>query len=347
MKVEKYSSLRIIAILVAISLISISCKDSEKKIVQHPNQNYLNQVETRVNSLSETNKKNRNQLLSDLKSNSTYKELVEQKTISPDYLTLLSAINYGVRFNHINEGKGRTAISSSQQTNINKQSNSSDKMNFVVKVISLTTPDNGGLTKELVEVFDRYKQSYGMYGESQVEVGTSQMIPEFDISAIITMMNPNSRQNLNSLYEANKSVSTWFKDDLNYYFPYLANKKSYNLHLKEVYPNSPYVLNVHVEITANKLFADYKANQVMADEKYLNKKLAVTGVIGEIGKDIFNTPEVSLKIDYLQNVKCQFDESDLKLLSKLRKGSRITIIGVCEGKPVVDVLLKDCKIYDN
>ncbi|MDX9925554.1 MAG: hypothetical protein RBS48_12395, partial [Ignavibacteriaceae bacterium] len=51
---------------------------------------------------------------------------------------------------------------------------------------------------------------------------------------------------------------------------------------------------VVIKITASQLVADYKANQVAADSKYKGNIVEVTGTISTIGKDIMDTPYISL-----------------------------------------------------
>ena len=106
-------------------------------------------------------------------------------------------------------------------------------------------------------------------------------------------------------------------------------------------------MNVDIEVSATKLFKDYEANEIAADEVYKGKKIAVTGIIGDIGNDVFNDPYVSLKIDILQNVNCYFDDENKKIISKLRKGQKVTIIGTCRGKSLnIMVSLGDCKLWE-
>ena len=148
--------------------------------------------------------------------------------------------------------------------------------------------------------------------------------------------------------EANNSISSWFpyKSNQTLAYPFISNLKGYNQHVKRVYSNSPYILNVDFEITAKQLFNDYENNEVAADEKYKKKKLAVTGIIKQISKDAFNNPFVSLKVGFLKSVSCYFDDKHNKLISKLQKGQKITITGTCKGKSLgMLVVVKDCKVW--
>ncbi len=100
-------------------------------------------------------------------------------------------------------------------------------------------------------------------------------------------------------------------------------------------------------MSASELFSEYDQNEVAADEKYKNKTIAVTGTIDDIGKDIMDDPYLSLGIGYLQSVNCYFSDENKSIISKVSKGEKITIIGVCKGKTLnISVSLHDCKIFE-
>ena len=99
-----------------------------------------------------------------------------------------------------------------------------------------------------------------------------------------------------------------------------------------------------VAISAVQLYAQYEANEVEADNKYKGKVLAVTGVAGDIGKDIMDEAYVLLSSgDALGmfGVQCFFSESEEQNFSNLRTGQQLTIKGRCDGK-FGNVFLKDC-----
>ncbi len=97
-------------------------------------------------------------------------------------------------------------------------------------------------------------------------------------------------------------------------------------------------------VSSKKLYADYDANGVAADEKYKDKVIRVTGKVTTIDRDIMDKIYVTLKGDeYFGDVQCFFAEDHTKTASKLSKGQRITVKGKCEGK-MMNVLLKGCII---
>lgn len=94
------------------------------------------------------------------------------------------------------------------------------------------------------------------------------------------------------------------------------------------------------------LVQEYAANEVRADGRYKGKILAITGTVDTVGKDILNTPYVTLKgsSDGFRSVQCFFGKAGEPELAMLRTGGTITIRGRCAGL-MMNVLLKDCAVH--
>ena len=104
----------------------------------------------------------------------------------------------------------------------------------------------------------------------------------------------------------------------------------------KVTPNS----NPSVIITASKLYKEYNANEIAADEKYKGKIIEVTGVIRDIGNDIMDNAYITLVGDeYFGDIQCYFNEKSV--VAKLSKGKRITVIGSCSGL-MINVQINNC-----
>ncbi len=109
---------------------------------------------------------------------------------------------------------------------------------------------------------------------------------------------------------------------------------------------APVVTEPAIQVTATKLIADYKANEVSADAKYKNKIVEVSGVVKTIGKDILDTPYIALTNGEqysFESVQCMFSEKDESQLANVSKDDRITLRGEVSGK-LGNVLVKGCKI---
>ena len=101
-----------------------------------------------------------------------------------------------------------------------------------------------------------------------------------------------------------------------------------------------------VSVSAETLIREYEANEVAADVAYKGKRLAVFGKVESIGKDILDTPYVTLSSNgehAFASVQCMFDDAAIGHLSTLTKGVSVTVEGTCDGK-LGNVLLKDCSL---
>ncbi len=100
-------------------------------------------------------------------------------------------------------------------------------------------------------------------------------------------------------------------------------------------------------VSAIRLMNAYKENEVAADSQYKGHLVEVHGTIDTIGKDILDTPYVSLKASYNQydfgTVQCMFDKNSQSQLASLSKGTEITLHGRVSGK-LGNVIVRDCSI---
>lgn len=332
-------------------LVSGIPKSENKSVVREekkgkPYQAYFQQVEKNVSQLTPERKQAREKLLSDLKNNPIYQKLVVGKEVSAEYLPLLSAISNSI------QAVGADGFSLDEKI-VQKISGSADgeqKIDFFAKTVALAIPDmNGGLTPEIVELFDLYRKKFKSYGESNVMFDMNKnatKVEDFDLTPFFVMIEPTNKEFQNQFYEAKKKGLSSWNEEGNYTYPYLATKSGFISHLKEVNPDSPYIPKVDVEINASDLYAAYHANEVSADEQYKGKRISITGTIGMIGKDVFDNPYISFRIGYLQGVNCYFSDENNKIISQLSKGQKITIIGTCRGMTLTDVIVKDCEIWE-
>lgn len=312
-------------------------------------QTYLDKVTANVNSLAEDRKILRQNMIDKLQATETYKNLVINKTTSTEYLPLMTAINQGLRtFN----GDAFTTDQSLAKR-IENSNNGKDKIDFVIASASLSTAHKG-YTKELVEVFERYRKKFDLYGLPSKVYSVNGESKEdikhpYNMTSIFYHIAPNNKT-LNAIYEANKKgAGRWFSytKGQDYVYEYLATKKGYLEYAKQVNPNNPYILKVDYEVTANQLYQAYDANEIAADDKYKGKKLAVTGRISEIS-EILGDIHVDLKTgDGIGWTKISCNMEDRDVVSKLRKGQKVTIIGTCDGLTLnVSIDLEDCKIWN-
>ncbi len=100
-----------------------------------------------------------------------------------------------------------------------------------------------------------------------------------------------------------------------------------------------------IKIDAEKLWEEYDNNEVLADSKYKNKQLQVTGIVARIQNDLFDGNPYIVLEGYsgatMMGVQCDFDNSYEPRISKLKKGEEITVTGINKGN-FINILLKDC-----
>ena len=95
---------------------------------------------------------------------------------------------------------------------------------------------------------------------------------------------------------------------------------------------------------AAEIYAAYESNEIAADAKYLNKNTCVTGIVYQVGKDINNAPYVELSAsdnEYL-NVRCYLKNDQTNYAANIRKGQRVSLLGLGNGFPIHSVQLRDC-----
>ncbi|MDQ0592727.1 hypothetical protein QFZ37_001096 [Chryseobacterium ginsenosidimutans] len=113
-----------------------------------------------VKSLPKDKLEDRNNALTELQKSSTYQKLIINQEVSPEYLIILIAISSGITYSKDDE----FAVDESLYSKIQKSENGEDKIIFVTRIIGLALPTNGGLTKEIIGVFERYKKRFKWYG---------------------------------------------------------------------------------------------------------------------------------------------------------------------------------------
>ena len=103
---------------------------------------------------------------------------------------------------------------------------------------------------------------------------------------------------------------------------------------------------VTMRVTAKTLLKDYEANELAFEEKYVDKVLAVTGTIDDVGRAI-DSLSVGFKAESggtLNQVTAYFSESHKSALAKLKKGQSVTVKCRCKGVSVGVILLANCGV---
>jgi len=99
------------------------------------------------------------------------------------------------------------------------------------------------------------------------------------------------------------------------------------------------------KVTALALAGAYKDNEVAADATYKGQIVEVSGTVDTIGKDVLDTPYITLATGQysFESVQCMFAKSDEPQLATVTKGQSITLRGEVSGK-MGNVLVRGCSI---
>ncbi|MFA8450332.1 MAG: hypothetical protein ACEPOW_06540 [Bacteroidales bacterium] len=98
-----------------------------------------------------------------------------------------------------------------------------------------------------------------------------------------------------------------------------------------------------INTTAIQIIKEYSENEVAADLKFKGKRISISGTIGNLSRDILNNVYICLKgrdKDF-RSVQCYI--ADAELVSRLKKGETVTVVGTCEGM-MMNILIKNCDL---
>ncbi len=308
-------------------------------------ESYNSSVLKDIAALSTEEQKKRDSIYTILRSNQTYKDLVENKSTDQKYFLLLEAIG------EILASWDKDGFSITEDV-AEKIQRDKIQIDFIVNLAMIII--RGGLPSELVEALDRYRSKYGLYQAKgtvlyDVNDGKSDKLRNnLNLVVAFGVIDPKNHKTLDGISEAAiAGIHEWRKEKSKTTNPYtyLYNKKEFNEYLKNNYLESKYILNHDAEISAEQLFAAYDANEVAADNNYKNKQLLIIGTVNEISKDF--TDAIIVQLDgggYIQEVWCYFEDS--KAAANLSKGDRIRVIGRCKGFVMKNVIIEDCKLAE-
>lgn len=213
---------------------------NEKTVTEESYKYYRSWSNEAISLLDNAEKKKRDEFISELKSTKTYTELVNQKTVSVDYIPIFNAIANGITYLN---SKGGFSVEDEIMTRVEQLKNGEDKAKFVVNTLLLAQTSKGGIPLELLPVFDLYKAKYKLYGEPSVYYDAKGTEKEknqynYDFTPIFSILDHQNKETLNAVLEAKqKGISKWRKDE-GLEFPYLSNSAEYTKRLLTINPDS-------------------------------------------------------------------------------------------------------------
>ena len=98
-------------------------------------------------------------------------------------------------------------------------------------------------------------------------------------------------------------------------------------------------------ISATDFYKEYSANETSANAKYLDKVIAVEGVISAIELENADEPTVALiTATPDMTVSCGFKKELLSEVKKLKPNDKIKIKGKCDGMGMFGVVITQCSL---
>ena len=101
-----------------------------------------------------------------------------------------------------------------------------------------------------------------------------------------------------------------------------------------------------MQVEIRQILSAYEGNEVAADNRYKGNQVQVTGIVGDIKKDIMDNLYVTLgtgKEFEIPQIQAFFDDSMNSQLGSLKKGQRLTVVCTIKGL-MMNVLGEDCII---
>ncbi|WKZ83960.1 OB-fold putative lipoprotein [Ralstonia pickettii] len=96
-------------------------------------------------------------------------------------------------------------------------------------------------------------------------------------------------------------------------------------------------------VKAQELFGAYEDNEVAADQKYKDKSLLVTGTVQSIDKDFTDSIVVKLASgNPFMAVHAYLDDQHAAMAASLKKGAKVALVCVGDGRIVGSPMLKGC-----
>lgn len=101
-----------------------------------------------------------------------------------------------------------------------------------------------------------------------------------------------------------------------------------------------------IQVTSEKLYSDFYANEENANKVYLNKIINVAGSVTAINKN--NDGSITLQLqsgDAMGSVICKMEIRESDKAGKVTSGTMLSVNGMCTGY-LMDVVLVNCSLTE-
>ena len=96
-------------------------------------------------------------------------------------------------------------------------------------------------------------------------------------------------------------------------------------------------------LTTDILVSEFEKNESVAEKKYKNLIIEISGQISEINENGENGTNCILKSDMMSSVICEFEPGKDKIIRKYTKGDSVIILGKYSGF-LMDIILNTCSV---
>lgn len=327
-------TIQILSLFITLAVLS-SCNGGQTDLDKQVEE-YKIGLENRIKELSKEHKSKRDSFLLLINKNPVYISITTNKKLSQDNLEFFEELGYSF----LSLDQNGFSI------NGNFREKSTPTQLDMVKHLCVLQL-RGGIPPQFYKAYFEYLNIYGHQGEKGKTFylnDTSFIIEKkYNITSLGVILNPKNEKALDEFYLAQDYKWNYNFDLETNFNPQYINWKSFNEYLKKVYPNSPYYKSYDTFISANSLYEQYEEHEIKADALYKGKRLALYGVIEDLGLDILDNPYITLKTsNLLFNVTCYFEKKES--IIELSKNQEINIIGECDGK-LGNVMIKNSEVW--
>jgi hypothetical protein len=109
---------------------------------------------------------------------------------------------------------------------------------------------------------------------------------------------------------------------------------------------APAVAETAIQVEVKSLLAEYKNNEVRADQLYKGKLIETTGKVDDVKKSLTDSIYVTVgtgQVFEIPQVQCHPDDNQAGRAAQLNKGDKVTVRGRVSGL-MMNVQLRDCEI---
>lgn len=173
----------------------------------------------------------------------------------------------------------------------------------------------------------------------------------YKLSVTVSPAGAGSVSPSSSRYESGVQVTITGSPAADYTFDYWGGSASGTTPTTTITMDSDKSVTAHfklapIRITAVQLADEWNANEYAARQKYLNRTLEVTGRISTISESSGQGYIAFQLPGFFDAVHAYFAPDQKEIAMTLSRNDEVTVIGICKGKGVFTIDLKECRVVN-